>query len=167
MGATASRGLDFVSDPADGKTHETEMARRKRRTWPLMWLVLLLLILNVFIGYYFIGSFVFPITLISLIITLLTISLLIVLLREHHATHVYTLWYLFFFMSGCGFGIYVFLDKRQLIEVKYDEVMVRSSANGEFLEQVLTWFINISNNLMEEVIFLFYCSNLSSLTANY
>jgi hypothetical protein len=58
-------------------------------------------------------------------------------------------------MAGCGFGIYVYLDKHKLIEIIDQEIEVGPSMKGEFLERALTWYIKISNNMVEEVIFLF------------
>ena len=42
----------------------------------------------------------------------------IALLREHHGRHVYTLWYLFFLITYCGVGIFIYLDSIGLIGLK-------------------------------------------------
>jgi hypothetical protein len=137
---------------------ETATKPVERRSWSLIFLALLIVV-DVGINYYFIGvfGFVFTITAIGLLLTLLTICLLIIILRERHANHVYTLWFTFFFMVGCGFAIYVYLDKVKLIDLDFStlELKVGHSVEVGFLAGALGWYLRTSIDLMDEVSFLF------------
>jgi hypothetical protein len=70
-----------------------------------------------------------------------------VLLRNDHAAHIHTLWYLFFLITYCGIGIYYYLDSNNLIALGNDGQIITlnttAAANG-FFARALQWYLEIS-----------------------
>jgi hypothetical protein len=76
-------------------------------------------------------------------------------LRLFYARHVYTLWYLFFLITYCGFGIYMYLDSINLIAPdNFGGFEVIKSSDTGFLAKWLTWYLEISTDRKGEFVFL-------------
>jgi hypothetical protein len=116
----------------------------RRAGWALIGTILLMVIC---IASAIIASFdTFLTPILNLLYIILMLSLTIIGLRKTHPGHVYTLWYLFFLMTGCGFGIYFYLDKSGWVDIdpSYHVITVveSSSVTGGFLDRALKWYLN-------------------------
>jgi hypothetical protein len=99
----------------------------------------------------------------SFLLSIILIYVSIKALKKRHPSTVYTLWYLFFLMTGVGFGIYFYLDASGTIVIEPGKALLPSHeikvvddslVTGGLLEKALKWFLEISTNAEDEIRFL-------------
>jgi hypothetical protein len=84
---------------------------------------------------------------------LMAIAACTFLIREEHAGHVYTLWYLFWLTSCCASLIFFYLESLDVLN--FDQFyMLRLPEGAPFWQRALRWYFGVSTDISGEITLL-------------